>query len=113
MWSKACMTLRSETTAAPWFEALLGVTTLDEGSVFTVGGQTCVVRNGIPRSQVGLSAEQTQTGETFGFKWQQRDSFESPASLARMREWLIARYGDVANASWLAEHGDHPLLIDA
>ena len=32
------------------------------------------------------------------------------ASLARMRDWLVERYGDVAQADWLAEHGPRPLL---
>ena len=41
--------------------------------------------------------------ETFGFKWKKRDTFESAASLARMREWLVERYGDVAKAAWLAD----------
>src|SRR5207244_5838591 len=45
--------------------------------------------------------------------WKKRDTFESSASLARIREWLISRYGDVASAPWLAEHGERPLLIDA
>jgi arsenite methyltransferase len=30
-----------------------------------------------------------------------------------MRSWLVERYGDLASASWLAEHGDCPLMIDA
>jgi SAM-dependent methyltransferase len=30
-----------------------------------------------------------------------------------MRDWLVERYGDLVKAAWLAEHGEHPLLIDA
>jgi SAM-dependent methyltransferase len=78
-----------------------------------IGGQPFVVRDGIPRSEALLSNAQAQTEETFGFKWKKRDTFESPASLARMREWLVERYGDMAEAGWLAEHGDKPLLLDA
>jgi len=92
---------------------VLGVTSLDEGVTVEVRGQTFVVRNGIPRSQRVVSAGQAQTRDTFGFKWKKRDTFESSASLARIREWLISRYGDVASAPWLAEHGERPLLIDA
>jgi SAM-dependent methyltransferase len=72
-----------------------------------------VIRDGIPRSLALLSEAQAQTEETFGFKWKMRETFESEASLARMREWLVARYGDVAQAEWLAELGERPLLIDA
>ena len=78
-----------------------------------IGGQTFVTRDGIPRSKALLSDAQAQTEETFGFKWKKRDTFESPTALARMRAWLVERYGDIAESGWLAEHGDRPLLIDA
>jgi SAM-dependent methyltransferase len=78
-----------------------------------VGGQVFVIRDGIPRSQALLSGAQAQTEETFGFKWKKRDTFESEASRAGTRAWLIERYGDVAGSGWLAEHGEQPLLIDA
>lgn len=96
-----------------WFEDVLGRGVPSEGERFTLGGQAFVMRDAIPRSQTLLSQRQTQTEETFGFKWKKRDTFDSPASLARMREWLIDRYGDLSTASWLAEHGEQPLLIDA
>src|SRR4051812_47588239 len=78
-----------------------------------IGGQPWVVRNGIPRSLTLLSDDQQQTEQTFGFKWNKRDTFESEASLSGMRKWLFERYGDVARADWLAEHGEQPLMIDA
>src|SRR2546423_10508600 len=82
----------------PWLRSVLGVTSLDEGVTVEVRGQTFVVRDGIPRSQRVVSAGQAQTRDTFGFKWKKRDTFESSASLARIREWLISPYGDVASA---------------
>lgn len=97
----------------PWVADVLGVRQLAEGSEFSMGDQSFVVRDGLPRSSKLVSAAQAQTRETFGFKWKKVDSFDSPASLARMREWLIERYGDIAAAPWLAEHGEQPLLIDA
>ncbi len=95
-----------------WFWDYLGTGGSWQGER-AVGGQSFVVRNGIPRSQALLTAAQAQTEETFGFKWKKRDTFDSPASLARMREWLVERYGDVAHAPWLTEHGPRPLLLDA
>ena len=77
------------------------------------GGQDLVIRGGIPRSDAPLTNAQAQTEETFGFKWKKRDTFESDVSLARIREWLFERYGDVAGAGWLADHGTRPLLLDA
>lgn len=96
-----------------WVGELLGVRQFDEGLEFSLGGQSFVVREGLPRSSKLVSAAQAQTRETFGFKWQKLDTFDSPASLKRMREWLIERYGDLSMASWLADHGEQPLLIDA
>ncbi len=96
-----------------WLNAVLGVESLGEGAEFNLGGQSFVVHGGIPRSRKLISEAQAQTSETFGFKWKKVDTFDSPASLNRMREWLVERYGDLATASWLAEHGEQPLLIDA
>ena len=96
-----------------WVAEVLGVRKIDEGMEFTLGGQLFVVRDGLPRSSKLASAVQAQTREIFGFKWKKVDTFDSPASLARMRAWLIKRYGDLAAAPWLAEHGEQPLLIDA
>src|ERR1700694_4915013 len=98
---------------ASWLPGVLSRESLNEGKVFELRGQAFVVRNGIPRSQAVVSTAQAQTGDTFGFKWKQRDTFDSPGSLARMRGWLVERYGDVASMPWLAEHGEQPLLIDA
>lgn len=96
-----------------WFLDFLGVSRLAEGRKFSFGGQTFVVRDGIPRSSAVVSNAQAQTSEIFGFKWKKVDTFDSPASLARMREWLTERYGDLSVAPWLAEHGENPLVIDA
>lgn len=95
-----------------WFWDYLGVDGPWPGER-AIGGQAFVIRDGIPRSDALLTSAQAQTEETFGFKWRKRDTFESEASLARMREWLVERYGNVVQADWLAEHGSRPLLIDA
>ena len=104
--------VRSEASQPDWFWRYLGADGPWSG-VRQIGGQDFVIREGIPRSQELRTDTQSQTEETFGFKWHKRDTFESPASLAGMRRWLIERYGDVARAEWLSEHGDKPLLIDA
>lgn len=109
--------VKSQPEALPpmpsWLAEVLGARQLDEGMAFLLGSQSFEVRGGLPRSSKLVSAAQAQTSDTFGFKWKKLDTFDSPASLARMRAWLIERYGDVANAPWLPEHGDQPLLIDA
>ncbi len=92
---------------------LLGIKDPSEGIELSLRGQPFVMRDGMPRSTKLVSAKQQQTSEAFGFKWQKVDTFDSQASLARMREWLKERYGDLATISWLSEHGEYPLLIDA
>lgn len=105
--------MTSTSTAADWLRTLLGAESLDEGATFDVAGQQFVVRRGIPRSLRLASAGQAQTSGTFGFKWKKRDTFDSPASRTRTREWLVERYGDVAHAPWLDEHGTSQILLDA
>nr|WP_287411771.1 class I SAM-dependent methyltransferase [Pseudodesulfovibrio sp.] len=39
-----------------------------------------------------ISENQTQTADTFGYKWAKLDTFESEASLKRAKEWLFERY---------------------
>ena len=79
-------------TLPDWFWACLGVDGPWQGAR-AIGGQSFEIRGGIPRSASLLSEAQAQTEETFGFKWKKRETFESPASLARMRDWLVERYG--------------------
>jgi arsenite methyltransferase len=103
---------RSERHLPDWFWEYIGTDGPWPGRR-DIGGQRFVIRNGIPRQESLISQAQAQTEETFGFKWKKRDTFESPTQLARMRAWLIERYGNVAQADWLSEHGERPLLIDA
>ena len=95
-----------------WFWTWLGVDGPWTGER-EIGGQSFRIRDGIPRSSALLTGAQAQTEETFGFKWKKRETFESPASLARMKAWLVERYGDVVRAPWFGEHGSRPLLLDA
>lgn len=96
-----------------WLEDVLGISSVDEGTKTSLKGHSFVMRDGILRSETLTSSSQTQTEKTFGFKWHQRDTFESEASLKAMREWLIERYGEVAGAPWWQDHGPQPLVIDA
>lgn len=102
-----------QTEAPVWLWEVLGISRPAEGATFFLQDQEFVVQAGIPRARRLVSEAQAQTRETFGFKWQKRDTFESTASLTRMHAWLVERYGDIAAAPWLSEHGGSPLLVDA
>lgn len=44
--------------------------------------------------QTTLSDSQSQTKDAFGYKWSQRDTYESPAFKDKARQWLLERYCD-------------------
>ena len=100
-------------SAPAWLPGLVGAEELAEGARLTLRGEAFEVQGGILRQRAIVSERQAQTADTFGFKWHKRDTFESEASLARMKAWLVERYGDVAQAEWWASNGRPPVVLDA
>jgi arsenite methyltransferase len=96
-----------------WLWEVLGTEPPPPNGDVRIGGDRYVLRDGILRAATAVSDAQQQTAETFGFKWHQRETFESEASIERMRSWLVERYGDMAQASFWAELPERPLLLDA
>ena len=96
-----------------WLTELLGVGPLGEGESADIAGRRFAVEGGILRDERAHSESQRQTADAFSFKWAKRATFESDASLARASAWLLERYGDVAAASWWADYGAHPVMVDA
>ena len=96
-----------------WLYDYLGVSIPNDGDEIDLSGQKFIQSKGILRNQLLLSTTQAQTKETFGFKWGKRNTFDSEAFLARVRSWLIERYGDISSSDWLKEHGENPIIIDA
>lgn len=54
--------------------------------------QDFIVENNIPRQKKLFSEQQLQTKDTFGFKWQQRHSYESEPVRDATKKWLEERY---------------------
>lgn len=77
---------------------------------FRLGNDAFVMRDGIPRSTALASESQQQTSDVFGFKWHQRDSFESENSRRVMREWANDRYGKASG--WIGDT-EGQLVLDA
>jgi SAM-dependent methyltransferase len=96
-----------------WFADLFGGALPGEGGDTLLAGRPYVRSGGLLRERGLASSNQEQTKSTFGFKWQKRDTFESEASLRRMKAWLVERYGDLSTADWWSEHGPRPLVVDA
>jgi arsenite methyltransferase len=76
-----------------------------------IGGQVFAWQGGILRQQRLLSDAQAQTADTFGYKWQRADSYESDPFLEIQQEWLREKYGDPAIATWWDDY-DKPVLLD-
>lgn len=79
---------------------LTGVAIPQSGPV-SIRGESFDVRDGILRSQMLVSQNQAQTSDVFGYKWRQRDTFESDNARAAMRQWLHERYGTPESMQWL------------
>lgn len=80
---------------------------------YVLGKRTYSSDEGIFKSKnIIASLAQKQTQETFGFKWKKEDTFNSIASLSRMKTWLLERYENPER--WLSEISSPcPLILDA
>ena len=95
-------------TGFPVLSEVTGVSIPVEGSV-AIDGRQFVVRDGVLRATEVGSAAQAQTSEVFGYKWHQRDTFESANARRVMREWLRTRYGEPSDMHWLDQNA---ILVD-
>ena len=66
---------------------------VQEGTLRTADGRAYSIVRGIPRFIEIDDAGQQQTADTFGFKWHQRDSFDSPGFREFALDWFLERYG--------------------
>lgn len=85
-----------------------------EGDALISGsGARYAIRNGIPRFVVTEDQGQKQTEESFGYKWQQESSYDTPAVHATARAWLVARYGFADVAAMQRYFAGRQRILDA
>ena len=84
-----------------------------EGTLHSSQGKSYPITNGIPRFVLTENADQRQTAVSFGFKWQQRDTYDSPEVRTSTLEWQIQRYGFRDSADMLAYFGNRRRILDA
>lgn len=86
---------------------------LKEKDICVIGEQPYEVNLGVLQpTHIVASSAQKQTQSTFGFKWKKEDTFNSEASLKRMKEWLLERYQEPQN--WLDQLKiNNPYILDA
>lgn len=112
--SSMCFAASDHMASSPkWLAATLGVPIPPEGQSIEIRGVPFVMRGGILRALMEVSATQAQTRDSFSFIWSGQDRFQSEESLASLNDWYRNMYGDVASATWWDEYGELPLLVDA
>ncbi|MFN8490939.1 MAG: methyltransferase domain-containing protein [Caldilineaceae bacterium] len=66
---------------------------LDRDQLVSAAGARYAVINDIPRFVLTEDSGQKQTETSFGYKWQQESSYDTPEVHDSARKWLVARYG--------------------
>ena len=64
-----------------------------EGVLRSSAGTSYRISRGIPRFVMSDDQDQKQTESSFGFKWKQRDTYDSPQVHMTARKWFMERYG--------------------
>jgi arsenite methyltransferase len=64
-----------------------------EGALRAEGGRSYAITEGIPRFVLTEDEGQRQTEGSFGYKWSQRESYESAEFLDGYHRWLRQKYG--------------------
>jgi SAM-dependent methyltransferase len=86
---------------------------LAEASDSLQGSREFAVIDGIPRFVATHDTDQIQTGESFGFKWGQRDSYGSDRMEEWLRTWLLQRYGFATAADARTHFREAGCVLDA
>lgn len=84
-----------------------------EGALRSPDGRSYTIKDGIPRFVEIADAGQQQTADTFGYKWQQRDSYDSPGFREFAMGWFLERYGFGSEQELRDFFRDRRLTLDA
>ena len=100
--------------SADWITDLLGGPPPGEGEEVIRHGRQLTGRGGLTRDLEVTDAGQAQTRDMFGFKWAQRDTYNSKALATAQIDWLNSRYGGRDILDHLGSIGSNkPLVLDA
>jgi SAM-dependent methyltransferase len=83
------------------------------GTLRSPAGSTYPIVAGIPRFAITMDAGQRQTERSFGFKWHQRATYDSPVVRATHQRWVVERYGFASVAAVQAYFSSRRLILDA
>ncbi|MCA9876923.1 MAG: methyltransferase domain-containing protein [Thermomicrobiales bacterium] len=85
---------------------------LDCGLLIARDGATYPIREGIPRFVATEDEGQLQTRDAFAYKWQQRDSYDSPGMIAGYISWLAEKYGFGTRDKWIDYFTSRGRILD-
>lgn len=85
---------------------------IQSGTLRAANGTTYPIRSGIPRFVVTDDAGQRQTSDTFGFKWQKRESYDSPGMKTWSTTWLVEKYGFASPTAWACYYASRRRILD-
>ena len=86
---------------------------ISEGTLRGSDARTYQITGGIPRFVLTNDSGQKQTEGSFGFKWQQRDTYDSPEMFDACQRWIVERYGFESVGEMRAFFGSRRLILDA
>jgi arsenite methyltransferase len=84
-----------------------------EGVLRTCMAKLYTISNGIPRFVLTSDSDQRQTANSFGFKWRQRHTYDSPQVRAAASQWLVQRYGFESIDDMRCFFGSRRRILDA
>ncbi len=87
--------------------------TIRQGILRAPCGKSYPIVKGIPRFVTTEDRDQLQSSESFGFKWHQRASYDSPAFQNTARRWLVKRYGFRDEADMRGYFASRRRILDA
>lgn len=75
-----------------YYSSIIGAECIGDGEKIEINGIYYLQQNGILRQQSLYSKNQTQTEDTFRYKWSKRDTYESDSVKKAAKEWLFEKY---------------------
>lgn len=75
-----------------YWASYLGISKLSQGKTVDILSSPYILINNILRQKEVYSETQNQTKDTFGFKWNKRDTYSSQDVQDANRNWLMERY---------------------
>lgn len=82
------------------------------GVLHAEDGTDYTIQSGIPRFVLTEDVGQVQTSDAFAFKWQKRDTYDSPASKANATAWMIDKYGFSSLQEWARYYSSKRRILD-